>query len=310
MARYYVGIDGGGSNLRVVVVDDDMHVVAQAARGTANPSVIGRDASAALIQEALREALAAPFLQSDGANNIAGVGIGVAGASAVYAETWLRGVVAAILPDVFIAPSMDNEIALVGAHGARRGVLVLAGTGSIAYGINAAGESAQSGGWGYLLGDEGGGYWLGLEGLRALIRWSDGMQPEAEALAQRVVRRLSFKEPSDVIGWLYRQPPPTRELAQHAGMVLDAAADGDPAAQEIVARGADALTALTQAIISRLHMKEPQIAFAGGLLTSDNPLSRALCTRLKLDAIPQAIYPPVIGAALLAKLSAAQANQD
>ena len=309
MARYYIGIDGGGSNLRVVVVDDDMHVVAQSARGTVNPSVIGRDASAALIQEGLREVLAAPFLQSESTNSIAGIGIGIAGASVIYAEPWLREVIAAVLPDVFVAPSMDNEIALVGAHGARQGVLVLAGTGSIAYGVNAAGESAQTGGWGYLLGDEGSGYWLGLEALRALIRWSDGMQPEAEALSQRVMRRMSFHEPADVIGWIYRQPPPTRELAQHAGVVLDAAAAGDPAAQDIVARGAEALAALTQAIISRLGMTEPQIAFAGGLLTSDNPLSRALCARLKLDAIPQAVYPPVIGAALLAKLNAALANR-
>lgn len=310
MAHYYIGIDGGGSNLRVVVVDDDMHVVAQAARGTANPSAIGRDASAALIQDAIREAVAAALPSNDGASSeqqsIAGVGIGIAGASSAYAETWLRGVIQGALPGVFVAPSMDNEIALVGAHGARRGVLVLAGTGSVAYAVNAAGQSAQAGGWGYLLGDEGSGYWLTMEALRALIRWADGMQPEAEALSRRVMRRLGFHSPLDLIPWLYRQPPPTREVAQHASVVLDAADEGDAAALAIVARAADALEALVIAVSGRLGMTEPAVGFAGGLLSSDNPLSQALCARLKLDAIPQSMYPPVIGAALLAKLSMMQ----
>jgi len=312
MAHYYVGIDGGGSNLRVAVVDDDMHVIAQVARGTANPSVIGREASAALIQDAIREAVAIAFPPDERAPSerpsIAGVGIGIAGASSAYAEAWLREVIHEALPGVFVAPSMDNEIALVGAHGKRRGVLVLAGTGSVAYAVNAAGETAQAGGWGYLLGDEGGGYWLTMEALRALIRWADGMQPEAERLSQRVVRRLEFHSPLDVIAWLYRQPPPTREVAQHASLVLDAADEGDAAALEIVARGADALEALVTAVSTRLGMTQPSVGFAGGLLSSDNPLSRALCARLKLDVIPQALYPPVVGAALLAKLSAEQAS--
>ena len=308
MAHYYIGIDGGGSNLRVAVVDEDMHVVAQAMRGTANPSAIGRDAAAALIQEALHEAVNAALPARDdsaasGQPSIAGVGIGIAGASAVYAEAWLRATIQDALPGVFVAPSMDNEIALVGAHAERRGVLVLAGTGSVAYGVNDSGETAQAGGWGYLLGDEGGGYWLATEALRALIHWADGMQPEAEGLSRRIMRRLGFHSPLDLIAWLYRQPPPTREVAQHAGLVLDAAADDDAAALEIVARGADALAALVGAVSTRLGMAQPQVGFAGGLLSSDNPLSRALCARLKLDAIPQAVYPPVVGAALLAKLS-------
>ncbi|MCC6615515.1 MAG: hypothetical protein IT320_18725 [Anaerolineae bacterium] len=314
MAHYYIGIDGGGSNLRVAVVDENMHVVAQAMRGTANPSAIGREASAALIQEAIREAVAAAPPAQDGTGDeklsIVGVGIGIAGASSAYAEAWLRDVIHEALPGVFVAPSMDNEIALVGAHGARRGVLVLAGTGSVAYAVNDAGETAQAGGWGYLLGDEGGGYWLTMEALRALIRWADGMQPEADALSRRVMRRLGFHSSLDLIPWLYRQPPPTREVAQHAGLVLDAADEGDLAALEIVGRGADALAALVAAVSGRLGMEQPAIGFAGGLLSSDNPLSRALCARLKLDAIPQALYSPVVGAALLARLSAEQQSSS
>ena len=297
MPASYIGIDGGGSTLRVVLVDEQMNVLAQALRGTANPSAIGRDASAALIQQATREVLDARDHPP-----IAAVGIGIAGASAVYAEAWLRATLAEVLPGVPVAPSMDNEIALVGAHGARRGVLVLSGTGSVAYGVNAAGESAQAGGWGYLLGDEGSGYWLAVEGMRALIRWADGYAPEAERLAARVMAAFGFASPVDAIAWVYRLPPPTREAAQHAQIILDAAAEGDPVAGDIVARGADALAQIGRAVLARLGMTTADIAFAGGLLTRDNALSRAVCALLGLNAIPQPRYAPVVGAALLAKL--------
>lgn len=296
MTPFYMGIDGGGSNLRVAIVDADFTVVAQAHRETVNPSTIGRETAAGRIQDAMREALAAA------GGPVSAVGIGVAGASAVYAEDWLRATVGAVLPDVPVAASMDHEIALVGAHGVRRGVMVLAGTGSVACAINAHGEWAQAGGWGYLLGDEGSGVWLALEGLRAFVRYHDGVAPQAADLAGRVQRAFGFTRPVDVIPWLYRQPPPTREAAGYAEVVLHAADDGDPTARDIVVRGAAVLAGIAQAAAARVGA-DFTIRFCGGLLTADNALSRALCDRLGLDAIPYPLHPPVIGAALLARES-------
>lgn len=294
MTRFYMGIDGGGSTLRVAIVDEALTVIAQAQRETVNPSTIGRETAAMRIQDAMREVLAVAE------QPVAAVGIGVAGASAVYAEDWLRATVGAVLPDVPVVASMDHEIALVGAHGMRRGVIVLAGTGSVACAINARGEWAQAGGWGYLLGDEGSGVWLALEGLRAFARYHDGVAPEAADLAGRMQRAFGFTRPADAISWLYRQPPPTRELAQYADVVLRAADDGDPVARDIVRRGAAALAQIAQAAAARVDAAFT-IRFCGGLLTADNALSRALCERLGLDAIPYPLYPPVVGAALLAR---------
>ncbi|MGQ9908678.1 MAG: N-acetylglucosamine kinase [Candidatus Flexifilum sp.] len=294
MTRLYMGIDGGGSTLRVAIVDEALTVIAQAQRETVNPSTIGRETAARRIQDAMREVLAAV------GQPVAAVGIGVAGASAVYAEDWLRATVGAVLPDVPVVASMDHEIALVGAHGMRRGVIVLAGTGSVACAINARGEWAQAGGWGYLLGDEGSGVWLALEGLRAFVRYHDGVAPEAADLAGRMQRAFGFTRPADVIPWLYRQPPPTRELAQYADVVLRAADDGDLMARDIIQRGAAALAQIAQAAAARVGATFT-IRFCGGLLTADNALSRALCERLGLDAIPYPLYPPVVGAALLAR---------
>ena len=290
--KYYLGIDGGGSTLRVALVDEDLRPTAESQGGTANPNIIGFDAAKALIQSAVREVIsAAPDRE------IAGVGIGIAGASLAF--DWMRETIADVLPAIPVFPAIDVEIALVGAHGARRGVLILAGTGSIAYGINDAGETVQGGGWGHLLGDEGSGYWLGLQALRAVIAWADGLDPTAEMLARRVMERLNFETPRHLVRWAYRQPAPIKEIAALAHLVLDA---DDPYALPIVEQGAKSLAAIAQSVIKRLNVPDMPIAFAGGLLLMENSLSRVLCRELGFASIPQPKYPPVIGAALLAKL--------
>jgi N-acetylglucosamine kinase-like BadF-type ATPase len=93
-----------------------------------------------------------------------------------------------------------------------------------------------------------------------------------------------------------------RELASHAGLVLQLAAEGDACAGDIVLRGARALANITRAVVARAGLHAPSIQFCGGLLSADNPLSAALCAELALPVRPIPRYPPVIGAALLAKL--------
>ncbi|MFN8379016.1 MAG: BadF/BadG/BcrA/BcrD ATPase family protein [Anaerolineae bacterium] len=292
----YMGIDGGGSTLRVAIVDAALTPLAEVTRSTANPSVIGREAAASLIQSAMRDAL------SQVSERIEGVGIGVAGASAVHSAAWLLEVVTPLVPRSLVVPSTDMLIALVGAHGALRDVMVLAGTGSVALAINDHAEPVQAGGWGYLLGDEGSGFWLAMEAMRACMRWHDRTLPEAHDLAQRVMGSLGLAHGMDLIPWVYRQPTPTRDIAAQASLVLEAAADGDAVAQDIVTRGARALAALTRAVIARAELERPAIQFCGGLLSSDNGLSMALCQELELANRPIPLYPPVIGAALLAKI--------
>jgi hypothetical protein len=145
-----LGIDGGGSNLRVVLADDRLHIQQQGQGGSANPNVVGREASGQAIRTVISEILAAAQLSVD---QIAGVGIGIAGASQPDFRDWLQQVLADVMPGAPLAISSDFEIALVGAHSKRLGVLVLAGTGSLAYGVNSKGDSALVGGWGYLLGE-------------------------------------------------------------------------------------------------------------------------------------------------------------
>lgn len=289
-----IGIDGGGSTVRAAVVNETLAVLGQAQGGTANPNAAGRAAAARTIQTAVQAALANAGLP---AAQISTVGIGVAGADMAHSETWLREVVAGVLPDVLVVPSSDHEIALTGAHGDRRGILVLAGTGSLACGANGAGDYVKVGGWGYLLGDEGSGYWLGSMALRAVARADDGRDP-ATTLTAALLERLALPDARALIGWLYGAPR-TADVAALAGLVLEQAA-GDRTAKAIVETGARELALAARAVRLRLGVEALPVAFAGGLLAESNPLSRLLCDFLGLDEIPVPRYPPVIGAAILA----------
>jgi len=295
---YWMGIDGGGSNLRVVIANSDLEILVQSQAETANPSIIGHNLAAQRIQLAISETLTKAGLSP---SQIKGVGIGIAGAAAAHSATWLRETVSAVLPDSQIIPSSDFEIALVGAHGERHGVLLLAGTGSVAYGINGAGQSAQAGGWGYLLGDEGGGYWIGMSALKQIARAADGRESLSPDFTAAVLGALGLKTSSNLLAFLYHaDKPPLRQIAALAPLVMDYAAETFVA--QILDDAADELAQLCHAVINRLNLESPRIAFAGGLLENENPLSRRVCDRLSLPQHPIACYSPVVGAALLARL--------
>ncbi len=285
--HYVMGIDGGGSRLRVAILTPDLDTVAESGAETVNPAIVGPEKAREMIRAAMCEALQCAGLQAD---QIAAVGIGIAGAAPCHSASaipWLRDVVSVVLPDALIVPSADYEIALVGALGERLGVLVLAGTGSLAYGVNAAGESALAGAWGYLLDDAGSGYWLGRQTLEAVARAADGRGPQT-TLSDAVLSTLRLPDAYALVPWLYQVGQPrTREVAALAPLVLTHAEAGDAVAGEIVTRACDELTLAARTVIRRLQMEAPKIAFAGGLLNTPNPLSLALCQALDLPALPQ-----------------------
>lgn len=298
-SRYVMGVDGGGSTVRVAITTPDLRVVGEARGASANPVTVGAETAARTIQAAMREAMRAAGVTPQ---QIAAVALGIAGAASLYSADWVRAVATDVLPDAVIVPSADFEIALVGALGQRCGVLLLAGTGSFAYGVNAAGETALVGAWGYLIDDAGSGYWVGMRAVEAVARAGDGRGPQT-TLTERVLAHWGLAQPIDLVPWLYHSGKSRiRDIAAIAPLVLDAAA-GDAVAQQIVGRACDELVLLAQIALRRLAMQPDAIALAGGLLTTPNALSDAVCAALGLDAIPQPRYSPVIGAALLARLS-------
>lgn len=295
--RIVMGIDGGGSTVRVVITRDGLTVLGESSGGTVNPSIVGHETAAERIRDAMRAALHSAGTAPD---QVDGVGIGVAGAATQHSEAWLREVVAPVLPTAYIVPSSDLEIALVGARGERRGILILAGTGSAAYGVNDEGDTVLVGGWGYLLGDEGSGYWIGMQALR-WVTWAEDGRSLGTELTQALLTELQLEHPRDLIGWLHRlDKPPVREIAALAPVVLKVAKGGDPIAYQLIWGSAEALVAMGRATAEKLRIAEPHYVFAGGLLETPNLLSYFLCEKLRIPNIPHRLHPPVIGAALLA----------
>ena len=303
--KNFLGIDGGGSGLRVAIVDSAMRVICCVEASAANPNVIGPDEAQACIRDAVVQALSQAGRSPE---DVGAAGIGVSGASQQHSREWLLTTLAPVLPISLIMPSSDLEIALVGALGQRQGVLILAGTGSAAFGIAPDGRSLQIGGWGYLLGDAGSGFWIGKQVLQSIIRkhenhpYANG-ETFASTFDQRILAELNLSNPRQLIAWLYRgQRAPPVQLADLARLVLKLAETGNWQAQNILQRAALHLVAQAKLLMKQLAYQDAPVAFAGGLLNHSNFLSEEVARRLGLCERPAAIYPPVIGAALLAKM--------
>lgn len=294
----FMGIDGGGTKLRIAVTDADLQSLASIESSSANPSVIGHDKARPHIRHEVAHALRQARLQPQ---DIAAAAIGIAGASNLHSEAWLLETVTPALPGALIVPSSDLEIALVGSLGQRQGILLLAGTGSAVYGVAPGGQRLQIGGWGYLLGDEGSGYWIGSQLLRHIIARHDrGASSEEDALTRACMDVLGLTDPRELIAWLYRsKEAPATRVAGLAELVLNEAADCRWATV-CVESAAEQLTRQVDLMRSRLDYENAPIAFAGGLLDNDNALSRRVTQRLGLPRRPVARHSPVMGAALLA----------
>lgn len=303
--NYFMGIDGGGSTLRICITDDTLNTITTYQDSTANPSVIGHDNAASHVQAGIQNTLEQAGLTPD---DITAIGIGIAGASNLHSHDWIIKSISPALPQSQLVPSSDLEIALVGALGQRHGVLVLAGTGSAVFGHAPNGQVLQIGGWGYLLGDEGSGYWIGLQALKRIIQdyeeyYAEFVDYQASTLNSKILHHLNLASPRDLIAWLYRSPePPATRIASLARLIMAEAESGNWNAINLLQSAAIHLSTNVELITRRLKFERPPIAFAGGLLDNDNRLSLELTERLGLPIRPIAKYPPVMGGALLAQL--------
>jgi len=294
---FSIGIDGGGSTLRIGIYGESLKCIYLLELSeTANPSVLGFAQAEELLKSTLQKTLDEAGITS---STVHYVGAGMAGAA--QNPDWLSTILKQSLPHAQITVAPDYEIALIGAHGERYGVLVLSGTGSAACGIDASGESAHSGGWGYLLDDGGSGYWLGLEMLKSATRVADGCMEET-SLYQQTFSHLKITTPDELISWTYNPERNNRDISEMAPLVLACAAAGDLEAHRIVEDGAEQLYQLYLSVVKRLDFTNPPVMFAGGLLSSATFLRHLLMQKIGLDEVPTPKYSPVEGAALMANL--------
>jgi N-acetylglucosamine kinase len=296
-----LGVDGGGSRTVCVVADHDGREMARAFGGPSNHQSVGMDAARQAIAEAVAGAR-----QAAGNPPLAAACFGMAGLDRAEDERVLEGLLEPLLPDTRLLLVHDAEIALVGGTGGRReGVVVIAGTGSIAVGYDGAGRKARAGGWGHVLGDEGSGHQIAQRGLNAATRARDGRGP-ATALLERLPPAAGAASLEELASRIYLESWSAAQIAALAPVVLGAADEGDAVARGIVASSGHELSRAAVAVIRALGIDDNrfEVVLSGGIFAGSSAIFEAVREEIRAFA-PQADihlprHEPVVGAILLA----------
>ena len=298
--RYSLGFDGGGTKTECVVLDADGKIVGEGRSGPSNPLRCGFDAAFRSLSEAATEGLKASGLQT---NSVTAVCAGLAGAGR-------RNVVRRVL--VFLAQEFseavaqvttDYEIALESAAGTGPGVVLIAGTGSVAYGRNAEGETACAGGYGPWVGDEGSAFEIGRRAVAAVARTRDQAGP-ITLLTEMIPAALDCADWDDLTQRIMKNPD---EVFPALFSVVAEAADAeDSAAKEILFTSAIGLGNLAMIVVRRLGMKDQEFPLVkcGGVFGHSRMLDTLLDSVVVSGAlrakVSQLEISPAVGAARIA----------
>lgn len=250
-ASIMVGLDIGGTKTRGIKVVDGA-VVADLEVGSANVQNVSTETAAANLADLFAR------LDAEGAAQV------FAGAGGIDTEADAEALASLIRPHVpqaSVSVVHDSRL-LLAAGRTRTGVAVIAGTGSAAWGTNDDGEEARAGGWGYLLGDEGSGYWLGREAVRySLHRMNLGFEPDD--LTQALLASTGLAEPNELIAHFHSPDTGRRYWAQRSRVVTEAADAGHAGARFMVGQAAHDLARMAAQVCRQLGIDGPVILGSG-----------------------------------------------
>ena len=296
---HVIGIDAGGTKTVALLADADGHVLAEGRAGAANLHTEGELEVEKILHTVID-------LATDGREvALSAVCLGIAGVDRDDDARIIRGIMRRMGYRSNTVIVNDAMIALVAGAGASPGVVVIAGTGSIVYGVSQHGVAARAGGWGPTLGDEGSGYWVGRRALAAVMRDADGRGPHT-SLTPLVLRHFSLPNAQALVAEVYHRPQGRRAIASLASVVDLARQEGDPVAIHIMTRAADELAVAAASVITRLEMRGDQfpILLAGGMLKESRWLASAVRERMA-EVAPRSTVSlltaePAVGAVRLA----------
>ena len=296
-----IGVDGGGSKTVVLLADSECHVLGRAAGGPSNYQVVGQQAAGAALSQTIRAAFAEANLELCAP---AAICLGLSGVDRPADQAVIQAWVNEEMPGTPAAIVNDAELVLAAGTPEGWGVALICGTGSIAYGCTPGGQAARAGGWGYLLGDEGSGYAIGMAALRAVARASDGRAPQT-TLTRAILEHWSLTAPQELIGRIYQGRIPTQEIAALARLVDTAASDQDRVAQSILQEAGHELALAVSAVAQKLEMRgSVPCAHAGSVIVKGQFIARmfldaATAMGLHLDPVTP-VTEPAQGALRLA----------
>ena len=292
----YVGIDGGGTKTRVILMDLVSHRGTTVSGGASNPNGVGWNTALARISELVESGLTQLDAHTRHLHSLCAA---LAGVSSPEARQRMERELRALFPHTRIEVVPDALAALSAGTEARPGVALIAGTGTIAISEDHTGIVRRAGGYGYLVGDEGSGFDIGRRGIMAALQSFEHRGPDT-VLSDALCRFFETADPRDVIAATYRCDHPVARVAAFAPSVIQNAAR-DPVALGIVTAALDAHGALVESVIaqSQNEYDEP-IVLGGGLYAHNSHWLEELRSRLPNRAFRLLAHSPAAGAVLRA----------
>lgn len=301
--NYLLGVDGGGTKTDAVVATSDGEVIGTVQAGTSNFQRVGKDGIKKVITEILKQ-LKIKFDIIP--KQIGFWALGLAGAGR---EEDQIAVCEAVESSGFknrVAVQSDAYIALLGAFGGQPGIIVISGTGSICFGLDENGELFRSGGWGYLLGDEGSGYFIGHQSVLAALKDQDG-RGKKTILRGKIESELGLSSIDQIVREIYIKNSIQKEqIANLAPIAFQCAEMGDVTALEIITQTAVEISEMIKAVGKKMNRenRNVEIAHIGSVFKQKEFLVPEIKNRLKPFfkdiIIDEPKFSPAIGGIIMA----------
>ena len=307
-SHFWLGVDGGGTNCRASVANDAGETLGEGQAEAANFLRVGLERAVSHIKKAVHQACKQAGIEP---SQITAACIGLAGVSHPDHNRQMLGALKEALPIKDIMLETDARVALAGATGNQPGVVIIAGTGSIACGINVRGRFARSGGWGPIMGDEGSGNYIGRRALEAVMMAYD-YRGEPTSMMDPVLKHFGVASPPELATVIYDSSSKEKgevqgKIAQLSRIAVTAAQAGDKVAQAIIFAAAEELAKTAVAVIEQLRMEQDafRVAYVGGVFEAGEmvlkPLREAIQNIAPAAEIVPPLDPPVIGAVKMAQ---------
>lgn len=296
-----LGVDGGGTQTRCVVLNDRGQVLGSGVSGASKPDAV----EASVGKQHLHEAIQMACAGIGGIERIDTAFLGIGGANSDVDRRVVLDMLdgLGLRPGIPLGVDLDIVIALAGGTAGQPGITLIVGTGSSCYGRNAAGESWRSGGWGYIVDDYGSGFFLGQQALEAVIRAADG-RGQPTALTEPCMATLGITDINTIMHRIYYPKLDFTGIAALAPLVVEVA-ERDSVARAIVERGCAELALMVSTVAGKLRLPDDVLVIPVGSLGTINAYYRRALEDAIDRVLPGArvrppIAPPVIGAAFLA----------
>jgi N-acetylglucosamine kinase-like BadF-type ATPase len=314
---YFIGVDGGATKTAAVLADEQGNIINRALAPASNYVAVGRDFAGQSLHKAITDVV-------DGADkSLADCTMAVFGLAGCNNDTD-HGIYSELINAIGlggdVAIENDVVIAWAAATACQPGAVVIAGTGGSAFGMNAAGERAKTLGWDYILADQGSGYWIGLHGLQAAVKYWDGrLTDSGHHLYDAMLDQYGVDDPAEAMLIIYSDEhleDMKTEIASFARLVSDCAAKGDMAAQVILRQAGEELGQSVCAVIRRLNMQQESLivgrvgsTFKSGPILNDvfNQTVLAVAPRAKIE---EARFRAQVGALIYGYNALGMLNDD